>query len=485
MKSALGIRPGSLRDWLLPLAFGPLALAACSPSPSTPPADDAGAGDDAPSWLGDAGLVVRPPVQTPLRKECGIASNPGDMPLGADAASAFLRKGYFDAALDLGGVMVRRDFRWAQIEPQKGTFDFTLYDALVSEAQARGVPLLGALLYGAPWANAGSGGDEFYPPTDPGDFADYARATAEHFKGKVAAWEVWNEPNGGFRFWKGTLSGDPAAYGALLIDAHDAVRQADPNVPVLLGGTVFTPQLIDGAMTFLGKAYDAHPDLASHFEIAGIHTYASYPPERAPEVGELDDPPLEAKIQMHAWLLAQHGGGDKPIWITEIGWPVVEGAVDEAAQARFTVRATILAAHAGASGIFWYTLRDGPDPAAFPPEDAFGLLHDDADPANAKEATPKPVYLALKAMLARVGDMWPTTQDATIDGLPADARAIVFRGASGPAVTAVWTVTTAAATATWRGGPADVVGEMGDTVGSVDAGGSVAIGPDVVYVAAR
>ena len=44
---------------------------------------------------------------------CGIASNPGDMPLGADARAVALRKGYLDAARDLGGVMIRRDFRWA------------------------------------------------------------------------------------------------------------------------------------------------------------------------------------------------------------------------------------------------------------------------------------------------------------------------------------------------------------------------------------
>lgn len=237
----------------------------------------------------------------------------------------------------------------------------------------------------------------------------------------------------------------------------------------MLGGTVFTPQLIEGAIPWLEEAYAAHPDLATRFETAGIHAYAFYPPEGAPEHGERLDPPLEAKIQMHAWLLAQHGGDTKPIWITEIGWPV-QGKVDEATQARFTVRATILAAHAGASAIFFYTLRDGPHPEAYPPEDAFGLLHNDD--------TPKPAYLALKTLLAKVGERWATTDDAKLQGMPSDARAVVFRGAAGKAVICAWTVDTPAATVTLAGGGI-ITDQFGTAKGSAD---TITLTPDVTFI---
>ncbi|HEX7604780.1 MAG TPA: endo-1,4-beta-xylanase [Polyangiaceae bacterium] len=467
-----------MRD-LHALCLLPLLLAACkSEAPATPDAGDVDAG---PPWLGDAGLVVRPPIDKPLHEICGIASNPGDLPLGSDPTSTFLRQGYLNAALDLGGVMIRRDFRWFEIEATKGTLDFTTHDRLVDEAQAKKVRLLGSLLYGTPWATTQPNGDEFFPPDDPAAFGAYARAVASRYAGKVSAWEVWNEPNNGFRFWKTQLSGDPVAYAKLLGIAYGEVHAADPNATVLLGGTVFTGQLIDGAMTFLGKAYDAQPDLAKSFDVAGIHTYPAYPPTRAPEYGEGNDPPLEAKIQMHAWLLAQHGGAGKPMWITELGWPT-SGSIDQAVQARFLVRATILAAYAGAGGIFWYTLRDGPHPEAFPPEDAFGLLGNDQDPGVSKEATPKRAYSALKALLAITGERHPLAASAKIEGLPDDARAIRFGGSGAKELVALWTVTTQDAEVTWDEAPASVHDELGVKTGAVATGGKLHVGPDVTYV---
>ena len=461
-----------------------LAAFACDSSDDQPvsSAPDAEP-DEGPTWLGDAGLLAREPVKRPLHELCGIASNPGDMPIGQDARAKALRKGYFDAALDLGGVMIRRDFRWSELEPARGSFTFDATDALVDEANARGVRLLGLLAYGTPWANAKTvGGRDTFPPTDPADFAAYARTVAMRYRGKVAAWEIWNEPNNGFRFWEPSLSGDPAAFAKLLTRAHAAVAEVSPETPVLLGGTVFTPQLIEGAIPWLEEAYAASPDLAKSFEIEGIHTYALYPPQRAPELGEGADPPLEAKIQMHSWLLAQHGGAGKPMWITELGWPVY-GEVDREGQARLTTRATILAAHAGAGAIFWYTLRDGPHPEAFPPEDAFGLLGNDEDPDAGREAKPKPVYLALRSLLHIVGERWATTAPAPIAGLPSDGFAVVFHGASGPDVTAVWTVTTPSASITLQHA-GSVLDQYGAARGSVAAGGAIAISPAVTYVLA-
>ncbi len=454
------------------IALAALALvAACSPSAAQSDGGADASDDSPPSWLGDAGLVARDPVQLPLRKMCGIASNPGDFPLGTDPASSDLRAGYFQAAQDLGGVMIRRDFSWNEIEPAKGTFDFTAYDALVAQAKAASVTLLGTLDYGVPWANASSNGDIDYPPTDPQDYADYAAAVAARYAGSVDTWEIWNEPNNGFRFWKPTLKGDPAAYGALLEATYTTVHANAPSAKVMLGGTVFTPQLIDGAITWLEDAYTAQADLAQHFDVAGVHTYMSYPPKLAPELGQLSDAPLEQKLQMHAWLLAQHGASATPIWITEIGWPVYD-VVDEGAQARFTVRATLIAVRAGASGVFWYTLRDGPNPTAFPPEDAFGLLHHDS--------TPKPVYAALKAMMTTLGDTSPQVDVAPLSGLPPDGHAIVFRG-NGTTAVAAWTVSSNAS-ATWTGGPGSLVSQSGAPIGPVAQGGSVPLSPDVTYV---
>ncbi len=456
----------SLASWRL---GGFLTLLACRGQAQGDAGVDA-AVDAPPSWLGDAGLVTRAPVQIPLRQMCGIASNPGDFPLGTDNASEALRQGYFDSLKTLGATMIRRDFSWPDIEAVQGTFDFSKYDVLVSESLAAGVKLLGTFDYGIAWANAQSNGNNEYPPTNPQDYANYAAATAMHYAGQVDAWEIWNEENNGLRFWYPTLSGDPVAYGALLEASYVSIKAAAPSAEVLLGGTVFTPQIIEGGIPFLEDAYAAHPDLATHFDIAGIHTYASYPPQNAPEVGVILDPPLADKIAMHAWLLQRNNASSTPIWITEIGWPVY-GVVDEPTQARFTVRATLIAAGAGASAIFWYVLRDGPNPTAFPPEDAFGLLHNDD--------TPKVVFGALTNMLTVLGNLSAMATAPPITGLADDAQAVVFGGSK--TVVAVWSVTSMAEV-TWTGPPATVIDELGTSQTPIATGAPLQVTPDVTYV---
>jgi polysaccharide biosynthesis protein PslG len=428
----------------------------------------------------DGGTLSRAPTKQPLHAICGIASNPGDMPIESDPASAFLRKGYFDAALDLGGVSIRRDVRWQQVEPEQGKRDFSRYDAFFEEAKSRGVRILGSLLYGTTWAHAGAT-DEFYPPDDPDLFADFAGTTAARYRDTVTHWEIWNEPNAGWRFWKGaSLSGDPVAYATLLERTHAAIAEKSPGSNMLFGGTVFTPQLVEGALSWIEKGYVARPELPASFEVMGIHTYMRYPPRRAPEAADGDDPTIVDKIRAHQCLLAAHGIPDKPMWITEIGWPVTKD-VDEAAQARFTVRATVLAAQAGVDGIFWYTLRDGPFPEMFPPEDAFGLLHNDQDPAAGKPSSPKPVYVALRALLATTGERPPTNEQASIMGLAADGYAVVFQGNDPGRVTAAWTVGSPAEVV-WTGVSAELRDQSGTSVGSVSSGETVTLGNDVTYL---
>jgi hypothetical protein len=183
---------------------------------------------------------------------------------------------------------------------------------------------------------------------------------------------------------------------------------------------------------------------------------------------------------MHAWLLAQHGGGSAPIWITEIGWPVMDG-LDEPAQARYLVRATILAARAGVSGIFWYRLRDGPNPQSFPPEDAFGLLHYDPNPAAGNPPSPKPAYVALRALLTIVGERWPDPGDPATAGLPVDVYAVAFTGSAPGTVYAAWTADGKSESFT---SPIDgeVLNEDGSTRGPVKKGATVTIDGDVTYV---
>ncbi len=469
---------------LLPLLA--LPLLACHSSSGAAPADAGPEGDAPPPWLHDAGLTTRAPVKRPLRDLCGFASNPGDLPLDAAGDSTAKRAGYFNAASDLGLRMIRRDFAWNEIEPVAGQYQWATYDALVAQAAAAGVQILATLHDPPTWAAADPdaaptlGGES--PPRNPADYAAFAGAVAARYRGKLAGLEIWNEPSNGFRFWQPTLGGDPAAYGALLSAAHDAIHAADPQARVLFGGCTFDPQLIPGAVAFQSGAFAATPGLSGKFEAMALHPYDLYPPSTAPEYGSQFETPLPAKIEEELWLLGQNGAADAPVWLTEIGWPVTAD-VDESAQARDLVRATILAAASGADAVFWYTLRDGPNPDASPPEDAFGLLHNDGQfqggDAGATESTPKRSYLALKALLRTVGDRWPDAASPSVPGLPTDGHAVHFAGAGSGAVIVLWTEGSTGAV-TLPGVQGSVVDVLGASKGAL--GASVAVGPDPVYV---
>ena len=484
-----------------PAAFALASLAAaCNSTPTEPPPTDAGhdaakkdSSIDAkppPPWQGEAGVAKRAPVKMPLRELCGIASNPGDLPFESDPLATGKRDGYFIAAKDLGVTRIRRDFTWSEIEPSEGVFDFAPFDALVAEGAASSVRFL-ATPYGTPrWAASDPDSSANSGPRNTTDYATFAGKLAAHFAGKLVGYEIWNEESNGFRFWAPTLGGDPSVYGPLLVAGHDALRKADPSTPVVFGGCGFDKQLIPSAITFESAVFATTPSAAKAFEVMALHPYELYPPSTSPEYGSPLETPLVDKIEEQAWLLERNGAGGAPIWLTEIGWPVAMAAgVSEDEQARYFVRATIEAALAGADGVYWYTLRDGPNPTVFPPEDAFGLLRNDeavvvagdaaADGGTYVEATPKKAYRALKELLKVVGARWPSAAPPTVKGLPGDGHAVTFAGTVPGRVVALWTVTSTA-TVELAGTTGSVEDILGNSKGTTM--GSVAIGPDPVYV---
>ena len=83
---------------------------------------------------------------------------------------------------------------------------------------------MGLIDYSVGWASGGSGGGVvFGPPTDLAAWEEFVSDTAKHFKGRIAAYEVWNEPDVAF-FWNGIDGGDPDAYFELLSALIGAIK---------------------------------------------------------------------------------------------------------------------------------------------------------------------------------------------------------------------------------------------------------------------
>jgi GH35 family endo-1,4-beta-xylanase len=102
----------------------------------------------------------------------------------------------------MGVSLILHTFYWLDIEPEQGRWNFQGYDTLVNNANERDLKVVGILAYDNWWIHADQKTHKYIPPDRIPDFLEYVRKTVDHFRGRVYAWCIWNEPN--FHFWPGT-----------------------------------------------------------------------------------------------------------------------------------------------------------------------------------------------------------------------------------------------------------------------------------------
>ena len=332
----------------------------------------------------------------------------------------------YDVLVELGVTSIRGGVHWHRVEQTPGTFDFSAFDPVIDELLTIGVEPLSLLAYGNPWASSDPEADAYYPPDDPADFAAYAGATATHFEGRVSRYEIWNEQNAGYRFWKPDLSGDPVAYGALFALAADAIHDADPTAEVFIGGTFFHEQFIIGGLEFLASM---GPEAWAAADGLAFHPYTFYPPSVPPEFAGSSDTSLGGGelplVDMIAQLRAvadDAGRGDLPLVVTEFGWPTW-GVVSAADQADWAERSILLGLSQGVGTWCGYTIFNGSTSGA---EDRFGMAE--------TSGTLTPYGERMRDLGVRLEGV----QSAALLELPEAQYGVALRGADGAVRTIVW-----------------------------------------------
>lgn len=274
---------------------------------------------------------------------------------------------------------VREDLHWHRVQPARDVWDWTFTDAALNELHERDIQVLGVLGPSVGWATPYRGDTShdvsFYPP-DTRAFLDYVRAVVQRYHHQIDHWEIWNEPDNPL-FWK--PEPDPAAYADLLIGASKVIKEIDPDAQVLIGGFNSFDTRFARTVAEAG-AWDS-------FDILAIHPYVDpYSPEEGNIVAALD----KAHILNYMF-------GEKPIWVTEIGWASgpsdrdPTGRTDEAMQAHFLVRGLLLLWLSGAENIFWYTLKDDPG-------NPYGLIAYGEGRTDLRLRLRKPAYTALRTL---------------------------------------------------------------------------------------
>jgi hypothetical protein len=319
---------------------------------------------------------------------------PQDSPVAVDVAAAWFaredalqQKKLANLAALAGVSWVRDRLRWRDLQPGPGALQPppTTYDSSADAFAQAGLNVLQVFHDTPPWARESpNAGGRFAP--DLRHVYALGQALAVRFKGRVAAWEPWNEAN-------------VATFGGHTVDEMCSWQKAawlgfkagDPEVMVGWVATtaVPTPALTEGVL-----ANETWP----YYDTYNIHTY-----DWAHSYADL-------------WKPTREVVSGRPLWITEAdrGTPHLKNApwYDqeprlERLKAEWMAQAYAQSLYAGAARHFHFILGNYQEPNGV----QFGLLRLDL--------TPRPAYVALAAVGrclagARALGRWRPGQDVNV-----------------------------------------------------------------------
>jgi polysaccharide biosynthesis protein PslG len=274
------------------------------------------------------------------------------------------------------------------IERSPGNYDWSLHDAVVTAAVARGLKVVGTIAYTPGWARP-AGTDDKHPPSDLSAYARFAGEVAKHYAPLgVHHWEIWNEPNI-WVFWK--PQADAARYAQMLKLTYPAIKSADSSAVVITGGTAPAGGFYNSGdprdintLRFLEAIYangggDSFDAVAHH-----PYSFPFLPSNGHPDIAWSQVANTSPSLRS---IMVAHGDGDKQIWGTEFGGTTNGPAgsfVAETTQAEIVAEGykAWLQYGAWAGPLFVYCYRD-PDSTTDTRENFFGLVRFDFSPKPA------------------------------------------------------------------------------------------------------
>jgi len=326
-----------------------------------------------------------------------------------------------DAMAEAGIKWVRCGFAWTDLERKRGVWDFSKTDLLALKAAKRGVKILAILGACPTWANGGH--SYSYPPTDIGAWRKYVSTVCTRYRGRITAWEIWNEENIA-DFWK--PKADPQRYVKLLACASDEIRKADPGAKVIFGGVAGL------AKKYLSDCLAA--GAANYIDAVAYHPYCS---EMWGFFNPLETRPNEAVcrrvlLDMKS-MISRYTTKRLEIWLTELGWNTGGwwGTVDQKTQAAYMLRTFINYASQGVDKVFYYSLWDEFPWTWWP--DHYGLLKNDF--------TRKDAYYYYKSFEQLLGQATPAQPGSVLHTSclnPSSLEVHPFRLPDGGLVVAAW-----------------------------------------------
>jgi len=237
---------------------------------------------------------------------------------------------------------------WANLEPRPGQFNFRRMDIYVAAARAHSASSM--YVFGVPpaWASARPAEPAPYglgsaaEPANMADWDRYVTAVVQRYKGRIAFYELWNEPN--FADIPGDLvglgdlfyTGSVAKMVEMAQRARAIIDREDPAARLLTPGVTAQTKRLELFLASGGGAYVS--GVAFHYYVANDREF------------------LLQQQRIRA-ILARRKLGGMPIYNTETGFPAT--GEQAAAGAAMLARTMILGAYVGLETYYQYAWDNG------------------------------------------------------------------------------------------------------------------------------
>lgn len=288
---------------------------------------------------------------------------------------------------------------WRDVNPAPGQWSWGGIDALVNAHLAQGNHVLAILSTAPQWAGSNAHGTK--PPgtiSDTSLWQEFVRQTAIHFKGRIAAYEIWNEPNLGDVDngvgWTGTLfnlgrPGQAPTYAQYVKVASTQIRSNAPGTLVVAPVTSSNPNSVTVDVFRSLQSEGASP----YIDVVSFHANGDNAESTSSVWSGITS-------QLSTLRNRNPSNLNKPIWITEFGWK--SNQVGEAGQRdrihNIAERLT-----------FEWSLIDYPAYCGDIDRTAIAFIYQDLDTAQSSQGiyrsnrTPKPVVTGYLQTLPPVG----------------------------------------------------------------------------------
>jgi hypothetical protein len=327
--------------------------------------------------------------------------------------SPAVRAAWLDRVAGEHGGIIRLDLLWNKVagsaptsgyeasDPSWPGYDWSVLDAAVRDATARGLQVVITVIRAPSWAE-GPGRPASAPPgawmPRPGALGALAHAAALRYSGgytppgfsaplpRVRYWQAWNEPNLALYLmpqWRrvrgGYVPASPAVYRGMLNAFYAAVHAVQPDARVLSAGTspygdqpgsqrmppaLFLRELLCLRGSSLVPERCPHP---ARFDILDHHPYSVEGPGfhafNADDVAIVDLAKLTTPLRRAEHLRLVGGSANHEFWVTETSWdsnPPDPHGVPVATQARWLEQTFYLLWRQGVSTVLWFLIKDAP-----------------------------------------------------------------------------------------------------------------------------